>query len=168
MEDSTKEKYIVTSPEPVSFEGTKNIFDQMNNCVCRIYNNKIEGIGFFTKIPFKSKLLPVLMTKNHIINQNDINNKIINIYLNNNKEIKKLKLDNRIKYTNKNITIIEIKNEDNINNKYIELDDEIINYFKLNKKENINYLNEIYSNKSIYLLNYHKDKNICIIYPKLS
>ena len=46
----------------------------MNNTICRIYNNKIEGIGFFTKIPFKSKLLPVLMTNNHIINPNDINN----------------------------------------------------------------------------------------------
>ena len=59
MEDSKKEKEIVTSPEPVSFEGTKNILDQMNNCVCRIYNNG-EGTGFFTKIPYKSKLLPVL------------------------------------------------------------------------------------------------------------
>ena len=39
MEDSKKEKEIVTSPEPVSFEGTKNILDQMNNCVCRIFNN---------------------------------------------------------------------------------------------------------------------------------
>ena len=29
MEDSKKEKEIVTSPEPVSFEGTKNIFDQI-------------------------------------------------------------------------------------------------------------------------------------------
>ena len=28
MEDSTKEKYIVTSPEPVSFEGTEKILNQ--------------------------------------------------------------------------------------------------------------------------------------------
>ena len=154
----------ILSPFLVSLNGTKTKYVQMNNSICRIYNNKFEGIGFFTKIPFNNELLSVLMINNNIINQNDINNKIINIYLNNNKEIKKLKLDNRIKYTNKNITIIEIKNEDNINNKYIELDDEIINYFKLNKKENINYLNEIYSNKSIYLLNYHKDKNIYVSY----
>ena len=54
MEDSKKEKFIKTSPEPVSFEGTENILDQMNNCVCRIYNNG-EGTGFFTKIPYKNK-----------------------------------------------------------------------------------------------------------------
>ena len=58
MEDSTKEKYIVTSPEPVSFEGTGNILYQMNNCLCRIYNNG-ECTGFFTKIPYKNKLLSV-------------------------------------------------------------------------------------------------------------
>ena len=52
MEDSKKEKDIVTSPEPVSFEGTENILDQMNNCVCRIYN-KGNGIGFFKRIPYK-------------------------------------------------------------------------------------------------------------------
>ena len=125
MEDSKeeKEKYInSTSPEPISFKGTENILNQMNNCVCRIYNNG-NGTGFFTKIPFKSKLLPVLITNNHIINQNDINNsKIITFDLNNNKILKKLKIDNnRLRYTNKklDITIIEIKDEDKLNNKYI-------------------------------------------------
>ena len=46
----------------------------MNNSVCRIFNN-CKGTGFFTKIPFQSKLLPVfvLITNNHIINQKDIN-----------------------------------------------------------------------------------------------
>ena len=103
MEDSTKEKYIVTSPEPVSFEGTKNILDQMNNCVCRIYNNG-EGTGFFTKIPYKNKLLSVLITNNHVIGINDIiNNQIITLYLNNDKIEKSIKLDNnRLRYTNEN------------------------------------------------------------------
>ena len=49
MEARNKEKYInSTSPEPVSFKGTENILNQMNNCVCRIYNNS-NGTGFFTK-----------------------------------------------------------------------------------------------------------------------
>ena len=57
----------------------------MNNCVCKIYN-KGKETRFFTKIPFKSKLLPVLITNNHVINIDDIkNNKIINIYLNDDK-----------------------------------------------------------------------------------
>ena len=54
MEDNKKEKEIKTSPEPVSLKGTEKILDQMNNCVCRIFNNG-KGTGFFTKIPYKSK-----------------------------------------------------------------------------------------------------------------
>ena len=123
MEDSTKEKEIVTSPEQVTFEGTHNILNQMNNCVCRIYNNG-EGTGFFTKIPYKNKLLTVLITNNHVFDINDIiNHKNITLYLNNDKIEKSIKLDNnRLRYTNEklDITIIEIKeNKDNINNKYL-------------------------------------------------
>ena len=106
MEDSTKEKFIVTSPEPVSFKGTKNILNQMNNYVCRIYNNG-EGTGFFTKIPYRSKLLTVLITNNHVISINDIiNNKDITLYLNNDKIVKSVELDNnRLRYTNEKLDI---------------------------------------------------------------
>ena len=175
MEDSKKEKFIKISPEPVSFEGTENILDQMNNCVCRIYNNG-EGTGFFTKIPYKNKILSVLITNNHVIGINDIiNNKNIILYLNNDKIEKSIKLDNnRLRYTNEklDITIIEIiENKDNLNNKYLELDDNIINYFKLKEKNDPNYLNDLYSNKSIYIINYPEDKDVKVSYgrpPKLS
>ena len=157
MEDIKKEKYISSSPEPVTLKGTEKILDQMNNSVCRIYNNG-NGTGFFTKIPYKSKLLPVLITNNHVINQDDIlNNKKISLYLNNDGITKTIKLDNnRMMYTNEklDVTIIEIKdNKDNLNNKYLELDDEIINYFKLNKNEEESDINNIYSTDSIYLIN---------------
>ena len=76
MEDIKKEKYISSSPEPVTLKGTKKILYQMNNSVCRIYN-KGNGTGFFTKIPYKSKLLQVLITNNHVINQDDILNYFI-------------------------------------------------------------------------------------------
>ena len=151
MSDSIKEKYIKTSPEPVSLEGTKQILNQMNDSVCRIYND-CKGTGFFTKIPYKSKLLPVLITNNHVINKDDIkNNKIISLYINNDKIIKEIKIDNnRLRYTNEklDITIIEIKEKDNLNNQYLELDDNIINYFELNKNDP-NYINNIYKNESI-------------------
>ena len=55
-----KEKIKNTSPEPVSFEGTEIILNQMNKCVCKIYSRG-EGSGFFTKIPFNNTLLPVLI-----------------------------------------------------------------------------------------------------------
>ena len=36
----------------------------MNKCVYKIYTEG-EGTGFFTKVPFNSILLPVLITNNH-------------------------------------------------------------------------------------------------------
>ena len=131
MVDNRKEKYT-TSPEPISLRQTENILEQMkSNSICRI-NDK--GTGFFVKIPYKSKLLPVIITTNHIINEEDIQgNRNISILLNNDKKIKTIKLDNnRLKYTNEklDIAIIEIKeNEDNLNIKYLELDDDIYNYY---------------------------------------
>ena len=40
MEDELKEKYLSTSPEPLSIEGTKEILFQMQKCVCKIYNGE--------------------------------------------------------------------------------------------------------------------------------
>ena len=143
MVDYIKEKYTNTSPDPISLKQTEKILEQMkSNSICRI-NDK--GTGFFVKIPYKSKILPVLITSNQVINTDDIqDNKNISLYLNNDKKIKAIKLDNnRLIYTNEklDITIIEIKDdEDNLNNKYLELDDEIINYFKLDKKDRPKYL----------------------------
>ena len=116
--------------------------------------------------------MPVLITNNNVINNDDIlNNSIISLSINNDKNLKKIKLDNNRKiYSNEkfHITIIEIKvNEDKLNNKYIELDDKIINYFKLNKKEVLNNLNYIYSNESIYILIYLKDNDKVVSYGKL-
>ena len=151
MEDIKKEKYIASSPDPVTLKGTEIILEQMNNSVCRIYNNG-NGTGFFTKIPYKSKLLPVLITSNQVINTDDIQNKTnVSLYINNDKKIKLIKLDNnRLIYSNEklDVTIIEIKEgNDNLNNKYLELEENIINYFTLNKKEEIKNISEIYSNK---------------------
>ena len=169
MVDTRKEKYITKSLEPISLKQTEMILDQMNNSICRI-NDK--GTGFFVKIPYKSILLTVLITTNQVINTDDIQDKRnISIRLNNDKKIKTIKLDeNRIMYTNEklDITIIEIKeNVDNLNNDYLELEDNIINYLKLdkiklNKKESPNYLDE-----SIYILNYLKSNDIYVSYGKL-
>ena len=169
MVDNRKEKYNTTYLEPLSLMQTEKIIDQMNNNICRI-NDK--GAGFFVKIPYKSKLLPTLITSNQVINKYDLMcNRNIHLYLGNDKKIKTIKLDNeRLKYTNEklDITIIEIKeNEDNLNNKYLELDDEIINFLKFDKtklkrKEDPNYLHEL-----IYILNYSKDKDIFVSYGKI-
>ena len=115
----------------VSLEKTKTILYQMENCICKIYkNNEVIGTGFLCKIPFNNNLLKVLITNNHILNENDIeNNKIIDINIYNKdkkEEIKEIIINKkRKKYTNKelDITIIEIKpNIDEIN-KFMEIED---------------------------------------------
>ena len=173
MAESLKEAYDGTLHEPVSLKRTEKIIEQMNKNICRIYNNNRQGTGFFLSIPYKMNLLPVLITSNQIINEEDIlNNRNISLYLNNDKKIKTIKLDNnRTIYTNEkfDITIIEIKeNIDKLNNSYFELDDEIINSFKLDKNSDINYLHHKYSNESIYILDYRKNKDIFVSYGKLS
>ena len=44
----------------------KIIFEQMENCICKIIADK-KGTGFFCKIPYLNKLIPVLITNYHII-----------------------------------------------------------------------------------------------------
>ena len=92
MSDILKESLIQDQPIPVSLDNTKKIVYQMENCICKIYNNNgLTGTGFFCKIKFQNNLLPVLITNNHILNEKDIeNNKIINLTINNkSKEIKR-------------------------------------------------------------------------------
>jgi len=167
MEDGQKEKYIPTSPESLSIEGTKKILEQMQNSVCKIYNEaKGTGTGFFIKIPYKSNLLSVLVTACHVINKSDIN-KSITITLNDDNYKKSLKIDNeRMIYTNEklDVTFIEIKEKDNINN-YLELDDEIKNCIFSNN-ENFYFLKNIYSNKSIYSINYPNGKKVVVSYAQ--
>ena len=148
-----KELFIEDSLSPISIESTEIILDQMKNSVCEIHLGK-TGTGFFVRIPYNNQILKLLITNNHVLNEKDIMiDNIINISLNNEKIFKEIKIDsNRKTYTNKNldITIIEIKKEDNINN-FLLLDDNIIN-------NNINNYNNIYKNESLYILNYIKDK----------
>ena len=122
---------IQDQPSPVSLQGTKNILFQLENCICQIYQkNGGKGTGFFTKIKFQNKLLPVLITNNHVLKEEDIkNNEIIKLTIYNNIENKDEDIsieidDSRIRYTNSekdiDITIIEIKPEE----------DKIINYLE--------------------------------------
>ena len=154
MSDIIKESLIQSHPIPVSLEGTKKIIYQMENCICKIYRDDIStGTGFFTKIRFQNILLPVLITNNHILNENDIeNNKIIKLTINN--IVKEIIIDNsRKKYTNSklDVTFIEIKlNEDKINeNNIMEIDENIL----VKQKDNIELE---YKGKTIYILQYPK------------
>ena len=81
MDDKIEEVLIEDQPTPVDLEGTKLILSQMENCICKIVKDDGQkGTGFFSKIPFpdEKNLLNVLITNNHVLNENDIkNDKII-------------------------------------------------------------------------------------------
>ena len=83
MENIICEKFLNDSPEPLSIKSIETILDQLKNSIRKIYNGK-QGTGFFIKIPFNNIQLPVLITNNHIIDENDfINKKMITIYIGN-------------------------------------------------------------------------------------
>jgi len=155
-----KEVFIESCLDPISRRTTKIILEQMKNCVCKIHIEGKKGTGFFIKIPYNEKKLRLLITNNHVLDEKDlIIDNVINISLNNEKEFKEIKIDSkRKKYTNEklDVTIIEIKDEDNINN-FLSLDNKIMN-------ADINNYNNIYKNESIYILNYINGKEIYTSY----
>ena len=159
MADSIEETLIEEQPAPVDLEGTKLILSQMENCICKIVkDNGQKGTGFFCNIPFpdKNNLLNVLITNNHILNENDIkNDKIIKLIMYNKGQniAKEIEIDDsRKKLTifkkeeGIDVTIIEIKpNKDNINN-FLDIDDKILELDCIRK--------------SIYILHYPEDKRL--------
>ena len=150
MTEIEKEKLLDKCPLPVTIEGTTQILYQLKNCICKIENKNGKGTGFFCNIPYNNNKLKVLITNNHIINEEILaNNKIIKVSINDDKEKKTIELKNRKVYSNKiyDTTIIEINPKlDKISN-FLELDENIF-------EENI----ELY-NRSIYILQYPKSLN---------
>ena len=156
MEEEELENHITGYPKTISFNCTKTIIEQMRKNICLIKIGKEQGTGFFCEIPFpdKNNMLKVLMTNNHIINEEilykcDVK---ISIYIKEEKKYRELNLNNRIKYTNKkeeyDITIIEIKEEDEIKN-FLELDENILNDIINNENENDKYID-----KTFYVIQY--------------
>jgi len=156
-----KESYIDTSPIPISIKNMEKIVEQMKNCVCKIKKGNEKGTGFFAKIPYKSIFKNVMITNEHILNKKDIKiNKYIKVSLNNENVYKDIKIDDKkLILINKelDITIIEIKEEDNINN-FLEIDE----------RYNLNNLDDRYKNESLYVLNYPKGKDIVVSYGLLN
>ena len=141
----------------ISLESTEVIVNKMKSNIFKIYLNENIGAGFFCKIPFlNNKEFKVLITNNHLIK---LKMNKISILINNDSEIKEIELNDRMKYTNKQygITIIEIKEKDNINN-YLELDENIM------KKGS----NKLYINNTIYILQYQEDEKLGVSFGILN
>ena len=142
----------------VSLENTISIINQMKKNICKVRINQDFGTGFFCKIPFpdKSNMLPVLITPSHVLREEILNQKgaKIDIEFDNEKNFIELNLNNRIKYTNRiyDVTIIEIKENDHINN-FLELDDYIIDDILEGNNKTKEYIN-----KEFYVIQYALDR----------
>ena len=144
-------------PEPIMLPQLYKILYHMENCICRIKINERSATGFFWNIPIikngeKELKIPVLITNNHMINNDIIANKNKKIIYKIKKEGKFNSFElnselNRFINTNEelDVTIIELKKSDNINH-FLEIDDNIIN-----SGDNSGYINE-----SIYVIQYPK------------
>ena len=155
MEDEN-ESLLIGYPSTINYECTKKIMEQMTKNICKIKIGQNQGTGFFCKIPFPdiNNMLTVFITNNHVIDEYYLMKKDAKIQLDIKEETDKIEmnLNNRLKYTNEeyDITIIEIKEEDNIKN-YLELDNIIINDILNNKNQN-----KEYEDKTIYIIQYPK------------
>ena len=149
MEDYHEEGRNKKYPIWVSLEKTEEIIKQMKEKVCKIkVMNEKDGSGFFLKLKIRNQEIKLLITNNHVINEEILNtNQQIKLYINNNKY--NIKLDNKMKYTSKkyDITLIEINEDDEINCNYF-------NYKKIDTED----LN------SLYILHYPLNENVSASY----
>ena len=155
-EDIILEGHIIGHSESLSKEQTKKIFEQMDNSVCKIIKAKATGTGFICLIPFPNKLYPlsVLITCYHVLSKDDLKpGKEIKLMFDEKEKIIKINQSRKIFTSNENeydISIIELLPEDNFDlNNLLEIENDIFKYDNLN---------DIYKNKSIYIIHYPEGK----------
>ena len=148
MENIKKEKWLENSTGPIFINTAKTIIYQMENCLCKIKSKLSSGSGFFCKIPYpdQSHLSPVLVTANFVVVSDVKKGNSLKISLNDDKEFREIKLNNRKIFMNHELAcaFIEILPEDKIIN-FLEIDSDLF------KNKEIEY---IYKRKSIYVLHY--------------
>ena len=120
-------------------------YKSKENCICSI-NGNLNGTGFFCKIEFEGKMIPVLITTYDLVNDDFMNqNQKLTFYIKNTKYSINIDKDSKIyssirdKY---DMMIIRLK-EGEVNN-YLEIDE---NIFKDDSIYN-------YKNESIYILHH--------------
>jgi len=155
MEERYDEGLIKGAIDSITIEKTEIILNQMKKCICKVFGNEI-GTGFFCKILYQKKLIPVLITSYHVLNDDFINkNKQIKISIIENYEIININENSKIysSITDEyDIMIIKL-NEDKVYN-YLEFDQ---NLFKDNSET-------LYENESIYILHYPNGGKVSVSY----
>ena len=158
---NSQEKMTEKSIFPVTIEGTTNILNQMKYAICKIYKGDGKyGTGFFCKsFPNTNNYKTFLVTSNYVVSENSINNnKKIQLTIKDGQTNIELTIDeSRKTYFSKSsgVTIIEIKNTDNIKY-FLELDDSISNSAALGFKST-----------SIYNISYQQNQKVSVSYGNL-
>ena len=150
-----QEKGIEQYPFQISIKDTLYIIEQFNKSVCQIITEKTKGTAFICKFFnfYDNKEMKILITNNHIVGSEELKQNSIKFSYYDG-IIRSLELNNsRRAFTDKklDITIIELKEKDRINN-CLEFDENFIQ----NKEQD---LNSFYRKKSIYTLFYSKDNS---------
>ena len=155
--DYIRQKDLINHPDSISKEDMKFLYRLMEKCICKIKcKNNNYGTGFFCRFPFpdKSNLLPVLITSSHVFGTNDIYyGNQIKFSLDDDKVSYKIFIDfSRRIYISElyEVTIIEIKEDDNLNIYGLEIDDDVYNSQNLIK----------FNQKSILLIHYPNFFNV--------
>ena len=158
MDEIIDEGKIEGAIDALNLAKTDKIIQQMKTCICKVYGQKI-GTGFFCKINYQNKTIPVLMTNYHILSDEYLEkNKFAKISINDEQIFEVINVEEKsILFSSKDdkydIMIIKI-NEENAKFNYLELDNNLFN-------ANSEYL---YENKSIYILHYPNGENISVSY----
>ena len=96
-ETSGKNKGKIKEPELLE----KTNLSDMENCICKINGDSI-GTGFFCKIEYNNKTIPVLITNYHIIGDEFLEkNKSLKVYIKNDYHLIDINKDSKI-YSNDN------------------------------------------------------------------
>ena len=145
---------VIKMNENYNLNQMDKICVQMRKSICQIIKNNNKGIGFCVLIKYdKNNYIPVLITNNIIIDENDIKNEI--------NETQNKKLNKNSKYyinPEFGISIIEMI-EPIYNMAFLELDEKIIENILIKEEKEINNINNIYNNESIYTINYQEEIN---------
>ena len=94
------EKELKNVPDSIPLDNLEIIIEQCKNSICKIKSKSGgNGTGFFIVIPFPDKFhqLPVLMTNNHVIPKDELNQgDKIRFTINNDKKFFEILIDNSI------------------------------------------------------------------------
>jgi len=150
-DDIKREKYLDKHPRSLSKMQIKRIYEQMNKSICKIVDHK--GSGFICRIPYPNNLnlLPVLITCNHVLKNEDVKpGSEIKLVFEEEEKILKIDDERKIYKSLKDeydTTIIEIKKTDGFDFKnFLEVDENIFN----------DNLDKLFKNKTIYVIHYPK------------